>query len=96
VFVCQSAATAYLGHISGRAKSSAAGLYSTFYYAGGTLGAAVPALAWSAGGWPACVAMTIAVLLGTVGLTLGFWRGVRTAPVRLGQPFDRPAARIAA
>jgi predicted MFS family arabinose efflux permease len=96
VFVCQSAATAYLGHISGRAKSSAAGLYSTFYYAGGTLGAAVPALAWSAGGWPACVAMSAAVLLATVGLTLGFWRIVRCTPVRIGQPVDRRVARIAA
>lgn len=96
VFVCQSAATAYLGHVAGRAKSSAAGLYSTFYYAGGTLGAAVPALAWSAGGWPGCVAMTIAVLLGTVGLTLGFWRSVRSAPVRIDQPINREVARIAA
>jgi predicted MFS family arabinose efflux permease len=96
VFVCQSAATAYLGHISGRAKSSAAGLYSTFYYAGGTLGAAVPALAWSAAGWPACVAMSIAVLLGTVGLTLGFWQRISTAPVRIGHPLDQQVARIAA
>jgi predicted MFS family arabinose efflux permease len=96
VFVCQSAATAYLGHVAGRAKSSAAGLYSTFYYAGGTLGAAVPALAWSGGGWPGCVAMTIAVLLGTVGLTLGFWRGVQTVPVRIGRPAGRSEVRVAA
>ena len=39
VFVCQSAAASYLGHVAGNARSSAAGLYTTFYYIGGTAGA---------------------------------------------------------
>ena len=33
------------------------GLYSVFYYAGGTLGSAMPGWFWNHGGWPACVAL---------------------------------------
>jgi MFS family permease len=80
VFVCQSAAASYLGHIAGRHRASAAGLYSAFYYAGGTAGAALPALAWSAGGWPACVAMLVAVLVVVIILALIFWRSTAPPP----------------
>jgi predicted MFS family arabinose efflux permease len=79
VFVCQSAAASYLGHIAGRAKSSAAGLYTTFYYAGGTLGAALPALAWGLGGWPACVGLIVAVLGVGAALALAFWHSIHHA-----------------
>lgn len=74
VFVCQSAAASYLGHVAGRHRASAAGLYSAFYYAGGTAGAALPALAWSAGGWPACVAMLVGMLILVIVLALAFWQ----------------------
>jgi predicted MFS family arabinose efflux permease len=74
VFVSQSAAASYLGRVAGRSRSTAAGLYTTFYYAGGTAGAAVPALAWSAGGGTACGMMTIGVLLGVAGLAFAFWK----------------------
>lgn len=76
VFICQSAAASYLGRVAGRARSSAAGLYSTFYYLGGTAGATIPALAWKAGGWPACVGVTIAVLGCAIVIAALFWRGV--------------------
>jgi hypothetical protein len=76
VFVCQSAAASYLGHVAGHAKASAAGLYTTFYYTGGTLGAAIPALAWSAGGWPACVAMIIATLALGAGIAALGWHSL--------------------
>lgn len=76
VFVCQAAAASYLGHVAGRSRASAAGLYSTFYYAGGTAGAALPALAWRAGGWPACVLLVVAVLGMVVALAFSFWRQV--------------------
>jgi predicted MFS family arabinose efflux permease len=75
VFVCQSAAASYLGHVAGKAKASAAGLYTTFYYAGGTLGAALPAAAWGMGGWAACVGMIVAVLGVGAALAVAFWRG---------------------
>jgi predicted MFS family arabinose efflux permease len=76
IFVCQSAAASYLGHIAGSAKASAAGLYTTFYYAGGTLGAAVPAVAWNLGGWPACVLLIVGVLGVGAMLALAFWHRV--------------------
>jgi predicted MFS family arabinose efflux permease len=76
VFVCQSAAASYLGHVAGKGKASAAGLYTTFYYAGGTLGAAVPAAAWAAGGWPACVALICASLLVAITVAAIFWHPV--------------------
>jgi predicted MFS family arabinose efflux permease len=60
-FICQSAATSYVGLVAGANRSSAAGLYLTFYYTGGALGAVLPGLAWSHGGWMACVAVAILV-----------------------------------
>ncbi|HEY7119760.1 MAG TPA: MFS transporter [Tepidisphaeraceae bacterium] len=79
IFICQSAAASYLGHVAGNAKASAAGLYTTFYYAGGTLGAAVPAVAWSVGGWPACVALILGVLAAGCVLAMIFWHRVDPA-----------------
>ena len=51
VFIWQSAATTQTGAVAGRARSSAAGLYVTFYYIGGSVGAIVPAWFWARRGW---------------------------------------------
>jgi hypothetical protein len=48
-------------------------LYSTFYYAGGSLGAAAPAAVWSTGGWPACVFLIVAVQTAGVVVALTCW-----------------------
>ena len=45
-----------------RGRSSAVGLYVTSFYVGGSMGAFLPGLAWTSGGWPACVAMVVAML----------------------------------
>ena len=74
VFVCQSAATSYVGVAAGQARSSAAGLYVAFYYIGGSIGGILPGFLWSFGGWPACVALIVAVQMLTVGIALAFWR----------------------
>ena len=89
IFICQAAAASYLGQIAGNAKASAAGLYTTFYYLGGTLGAACPALSWSAGGWPACVALIIATLVIASVLALLCWRPVAHA---ISTPHKTPTA----
>jgi YNFM family putative membrane transporter len=68
VFVLQAAATAHLGMAAGRARSSAAGLYVTFYYIGGSAGAAVPAWFWVHGGWPATAAVLCFAAFATVAL----------------------------
>jgi predicted MFS family arabinose efflux permease len=67
VFVAQAAATVQTGAIAGRARSSAAGLYVTFYYLGGTLGATLTDWFWRWQAWPGCV-----LLLGAVSL-LSLW-----------------------
>jgi len=74
IFVCQSAAHSYVGAVSGAARSSAAGLYVSFYYMGGTVGGLAPALAWQIGGWSACVTFIVAVQLITIAIAFVFWR----------------------
>jgi MFS family permease len=77
IFVSQSAATVLTGRVAGRARSAAAGLYVTFYYAGGSVGTMLAAWFWVKGGWPACVGLFAAVSLGT--LCFAFLGG-RSAP----------------
>lgn len=72
-FICQSAATTALGMASNRDRSAAAGLYLTFYYGGGSLGAVLPGFAWNHGGWPFCVALLVAIQFLTVGFALVTW-----------------------
>ena len=79
VFVAQAAATVQTGVIAGRARSSAAGLYVTFYYLGGTVGATITDWFWQRWGWPGCVA-----LLG----------GVSIVSVRLARASSRPAEQM--
>jgi predicted MFS family arabinose efflux permease len=67
VFIAQAAATVQTGAIAGQARSSAAGLYVTFYYLGGSVGATLTDWFWHRAAWPGCVA-----LLGGVSL-LSWW-----------------------
>jgi YNFM family putative membrane transporter len=60
--LCQTIATGYVTTIAKEGRSSAVGLYVTSFYVGGSMGAFLPGLAWNAGGWPACIAMVLAML----------------------------------
>jgi YNFM family putative membrane transporter len=60
--LCQTVATGYVTTIAKEGRSSAVGLYVTSFYVGGSMGAFLPGLAWNSGGWPACVAMVVAML----------------------------------
>ncbi len=75
VFVAQAASQGYVGRIAGAQRSTAASLYIMLYYAGGGLGAIVPALMWARGGWPATVALILVVQAVAVILTRVFWSG---------------------
>ncbi|MCE5215779.1 hypothetical protein LLH03_02005, partial [bacterium] len=55
-------------------KALAVGLYVTFYYVGGSVGATLPGCVWSLGGWPACVALFALVQIITVTIALTTWR----------------------
>jgi MFS family permease len=89
VFVAQSAASVLTGQVAGRARSAAAGLYVTFYYAGGSVGAALTGWFWVRGGWPWCMGLFagISVLTFVLGQVSG-----RNAPVKhVEQSLDEPA-----
>jgi MFS transporter, YNFM family, putative membrane transport protein len=62
-FITQATSTAAVALTAQRGRTSAIGLYATCFYVGGGFGAVLPGLTWSIGGWPACVAMVIAVQL---------------------------------
>jgi YNFM family putative membrane transporter len=61
VFAAQAASQGYIGVVARERRSTAAALYITVYYTGGGLGAIVPAVVWTRGGWPATVALVLAV-----------------------------------
>ena len=60
--LCQTIATGYVTAIAKEGRSSAVGLYVTSFYVGGSMGAFLPGLTWDLGGWPACIAMVVAML----------------------------------
>ena len=60
--LCQTISTGYVTEIAKEGRSSAVGLYVTSFYVGGSMGAFLPGLAWEWGGWPAAVAMVVAML----------------------------------
>ena len=74
VFIANSAGSSYVGSAATESRASAVGLYVTFYYMGGSAGSAIPGFAWNSGGWPACVALIVAVQLLTITLALIFWK----------------------
>jgi len=67
-FITQATSTSSVALTAESGRTSAIGLYATCFYVGGGLGAILPGLTWSAGGWPACVAMVVAMqaLMATV------------------------------
>jgi predicted MFS family arabinose efflux permease len=60
-FIVQATSTGYVALTAESGRTSAIGFYATTYYVGGSVGAILPGLTWNAGGWPACVAMVIAM-----------------------------------
>ncbi len=81
VFVAQATASSYVGAVTASDRGLAVGLYSTFYYLGGSLGGTVPALLWAAGGWPACVALVIGVQATTAAIGFRYWHEAHGARV---------------
>ena len=85
VFVAQATASSYIGAVTHEDRGLAVGLYSTCYYVGGSAGGALPALFWDAGGWPACVALVVAVQLTTLTIALRSWRPTALRVVAMGE-----------
>ena len=70
IFIAQSAASSHIGIAATAARSSAAGLYVSFYYLGGSAGATVLSLLWKWSGWTACVACVAAIQLVSAAIAL--------------------------
>jgi YNFM family putative membrane transporter len=93
VFVAQAAASSYIGIATDRNRALAVGLYATFYYAGGSAGAAFPGFLWRAGGWPACVALIAAVQALTVVMALMLWSGPAAGSGAITETLQYPELR---
>jgi YNFM family putative membrane transporter len=89
VFSAQASASAFIGTAADENRGLAVGLYATFYYLGGSAGAAAPGPFYSWGGWPACAAFIAAVQVVTILIALMYWK-----PAGRTSPYD--ARRISA
>jgi MFS transporter, YNFM family, putative membrane transport protein len=76
-FMCQSCATSYVAVTARQGRSSAVGLYVALYYIGGGVGVVIPGYAFTAGGWPLCVASIAAVVVPVAALAFFLWRDER-------------------
>lgn len=74
VFIAQTSASSYIGAVTATDRGLAVGLYSTFYYSGGSAGGAAPAVVWNAAGWPGCVALVVAIQIAGALVALIAWK----------------------
>jgi predicted MFS family arabinose efflux permease len=74
IFMAQASATSHVGAHVAEERALALGLYATFYYVGGSVGGALPAVVWERGGWPACVAFIIVVQLAMLATAWTLWQ----------------------
>ena len=85
VFIAQGTTSSYIGAVTTQDRALAVGLYSTFYYAGGSVGAVLPAAVWTKAGWPGCVVLIVAVQVVGVALAFSQWTpAAASAEVGLG------------
>ena len=87
--ICQAVSTASVTINAKAGRSSAVGLYVTSFYAGGSFGAALGGIAWTFGGWPACVALVAAMLVIMAGIVYFGWAPrapVASEPVPIDPP----------
>jgi predicted MFS family arabinose efflux permease len=79
-FISQTASQSHLRVAApAEARVTAAGLYLTFYYFGGTAAGVVPGAFWALGKWPACVAFIFAMQAIALAIALIGWRTPKVA-----------------
>jgi predicted MFS family arabinose efflux permease len=79
--ISQAISTGYVTLTAKEGRSSAVGLYVTFFYIGGSFGAFLPGLAWDQAGWPACVALVCAMIGVIAAVVATMWRDKPTGCV---------------
>jgi len=72
--LCQAISTGLVTATAREGRSSAVGLYVSSFYIGGAVGAVLPGLLWDSGGWPAVVAMVVAMLGVMAAIVALAWR----------------------
>jgi len=82
IFIIQAAASSHVGRVARGARSSATGLYVSFYYLGGSVGATALVIPWKLGGWPAIIAAMLGVEILAL---LGVWRYFESAGRNTGR-----------
>lgn len=81
VFVAQTASQSHLRVAApSGARVTAAGIYITCYYLGGTAAGVVPGAFWAFGKWPAVVAFIVAMQLLALSIALIGWREPASPP----------------
>ena len=73
-FCIQAAASSNVGKAAGKARSSAADLYVSFYYFGGGLGSVLSGFFWERFGWVDCVALILFMQIGILFLANMLWK----------------------
>jgi predicted MFS family arabinose efflux permease len=75
VFIAQTAAQSHLRVAAPPgARVTAAGLYMSCYYVGGTAAGVLPGAFWAIGKWPACAAFIVVMQAVALGIALIGWR----------------------
>jgi predicted MFS family arabinose efflux permease len=86
--ICQAVSTGYVTVTARAGRSSAVGLYVTSFYIGGSFGASLGGLAWILGGWPACVAIVVVMLMILAAIVFFAWS--RRVPAAATMPPIEP------
>ena len=90
VFIAQTAAQSHLRVAAPPgARVTAAGIYMSCYYVGGTAAGVVPGAFWAMGKWPACAAFIVAMQAVALGIALVGWRSPRATILPASQ-IDEP------
>ncbi len=80
VFIAQTASQTHLREAAPpEARVTAAGLYLTCYYLGGTAAGVLPGAFWALGKWPACVGFIVTMQAAALAIALIGWRAPRPA-----------------
>lgn len=90
VFLAQSTVNAFTASNAGTDKAGAVGLYLTCYYAGGSLGAVLPAPFWERWGWPGCLGLILLAQLLPLLLTRYGWSAPQAERAALRASQGRP------
>jgi MFS transporter, YNFM family, putative membrane transport protein len=75
--VCQAVSTGYVMTSVKEGRSSAAGLYASSFYMGGSAGAFIMGFVWHATGWTGCVAAIVAVQIILAAIVATAWERSR-------------------